>query len=338
MLTKFPKLIKDILKPLPKNDYPVLNTFLFVSCWIGFTLDKSLVSMRDLCTRMNTQGMNVQISTFSKASKIREVDVFEKIIAELNKRLSIKKGVEEARALFPIDSTIISLTSKLLWKEKWHQVKLFCGLNSITSEVGGIVIHFGQGHDSKEGKETIASIPQNSIGVMDRGFASMKRIGELLGNKEKHFVLRIKNNVTVEMLENGKCKVGTGKDAVEVRLVMFCDLEKRTEFRLATDLPFEGEGVLSNEEIAEIYVKRWQIELLWKFLKMHLKLDNLITKNENGIRIQIYSCIIAYLILQLIDIEEGFGKSLLDKLRYLQSFMCQHTSYVHWFRRIVYAN
>ena len=338
MLTKFPKLIKDILKPLPKNDYPVLNTFLFVSCWIGFTLDKSLVSMRDLCTRMNTQGMNVQISTFSKASKIREVDVFEKIIAELNKRLSIKKGVEEARALFPIDSTIISLTSKLLWQEKWHQVKLFCGLNSITSEVGGIVIHFGQGHDSKEGKETIASIPQNSIGVMDRGFASMKRIEELLGNKEKHFVLRIKNNVTVEMLENGKCKVGTGKDAVEVRLVMFCDLEKRTEFRLATDLPFEGEGVLSNEEIAEIYVKRWQIELLWKFLKMHLKLDNLITKNENGIRIQIYSCIIAYLILQLIDIEEGFGKSLLDKLRYLQSFMCQHTSYVHWFRRIVYAN
>ena len=200
------------------------------------------------------------------------------------------------------------------------------------------MIHFGQGHDSKEGKETIASIPQNSVGVMDRGFASMKRIGELLGNKEKHFVLRIKNNVTVEMLENGKCKVGTGKDAVEVRLVMFCDLEKRTEFRLATDLPFEGEGVLSNEEIAEIYVKRWQIELLWKFLKMHLKLDNLITKNENGIRIQIYSCIIAYLILQLIDIEEGFGKSLLDKLRYLQSFMCQHTSYVHWFRRIVYAN
>jgi putative transposase len=53
---------------------------------------------------------------------------------------------------------------------------------------------------------------------------------------------------------------------------------------------------------------------------------------------QIYSCIIAYLILQLIDIEEGFGKSLLDKLRYLQSFMCQYTSYIHWFRRIVFAS
>ncbi len=338
MSIKFPKLIKEILKPLPKNDYPVLNTFLFVSCWIGFALDKSMVSMRNLCMRMNLQGINVQISTFSKASKMREIEAFEKVIDDLNKRLSIKKGVEKARALFPIDSTAISLTSKLLWQEKWHQVKLFCGLNSITSEVGGIVIHFGQGNDSTEGKETIASIPKNSVGVMDRGFTSMKRIEELLGNKEKHFVLRIKNNVTLKMLENGKCEVGKGKDAVEVRVVMFCDLEERTEFRLATDLPFKGEGALSNKEIAEIYVQRWQIELLWKFLKMNLKLDNLITKNENGIRIQIYSCIIAYLILQLIDIEEGFGKSLLDKLRYLQSFMCQHTSYVHWFRRIVCAN
>jgi len=70
--------------------------------------------MRDLCIGMNIQGLNVQLSTFSKASKIREIDVFEKMIAELNKRLSIKKGIEKARALFPIDSTVITLTSKLL--------------------------------------------------------------------------------------------------------------------------------------------------------------------------------------------------------------------------------
>ena len=122
MSIKFPKLIKEILKPLPKNDYPVLNTFLFVSCWIGFALDKSLVSMRDLCTRMNLQGINVQLSTFSKASKIREIDVFEKIITELNKRLSIKKGVEKARALFPIDSTVITLTQLALLLAVWESV------------------------------------------------------------------------------------------------------------------------------------------------------------------------------------------------------------------------
>ena len=80
--------------------------------------------MRDLCTRMTLQGINLNLSTFSKASKIRESEPFEKIIEELTKRLIAKKGKADARAMFPIDSTIITLTSKLLWEEGWHQVKL----------------------------------------------------------------------------------------------------------------------------------------------------------------------------------------------------------------------
>jgi putative transposase len=171
---------------------------------------------------------------------------------------------------------------------------------------------------------------------MDRGFASMERIKKLKEDQSKHFVLRIKNNVHLEMQENGDFIVGKEKGGVEIRVVAFCDLEERTEFRLATDLPETGEGGVSNAEIAKIYVKRWPIELLWKFLKMHLKIDRLITKNENGIRIQIYSSIIAYLILQLIEIEEGFGNKLIDKLRYLQCFMGYHGSYVTWFRKIVH--
>jgi IS4 transposase len=60
------------------------------------------------------------------------------------------------------------------------------------------------------------------------------------------------------------------------------DLFDRTEFRLATNLPESGEFAVSNEEVGEFYRSRWQIELLWKFLKIHLKLDRLITKNTNG--------------------------------------------------------
>ena len=70
---------------------------------------------------------------------------------------------------------------------------------------------------------------------------------------------------------------------------------------------------------------------------MHLKLDKLITRNENGIRIQIYSCLIVYILLQLIDIPEEFGKKSLDKLRYLQSFMSENISYIHWFKRMSYS-
>ncbi len=67
---------------------------------------------------------------------------------------------------------------------------------------------------------------------------------------------------------------------------------------------------------------------------MHLKLDKLITKNVNGIAIQIYATLIAYLILQVIEIPRQWGQKLLDKLRYLQACMCQEISYVHWMTKL----
>jgi putative transposase len=69
---------------------------------------------------------------------------------------------------------------------------------------------------------------------------------------------------------------------------------------------------------------------------MHLKLDRLITKNTNGIEIQIYCCLLAYIILQLVDTPKEFGKKVLDKSIYLQSFICENISYVHWFKKIVF--
>lgn len=69
---------------------------------------------------------------------------------------------------------------------------------------------------------------------------------------------------------------------------------------------------------------------------MHLKLDRLITKNPNGIEIQIYSCFIAYLLLNLVKIPEEFGSTLLERLRYLQAVMCQKISYFHWFREVAF--
>ena len=87
---------------------------------------------------------------------------------------------------------------------------------------------------------------------------------------------------------------------------------------------------MTNEEVGEIYRNRWQIEILWKFLKMHLKLDRLISKNVNGVTMQIYMVLIAYLILELIEIPVFYGQRLLDKLRYLQLELSRRCSIVHW--------
>jgi putative transposase len=337
MLSNFPNIINKFLGDLPKDDYPVLDTFKFVSCWLSFVMDQSQSSMRDLFKRLNVRGIDMDISTFSKASKNRDPVIFHNLFLRLRSELNKKKNIDpKALVLFPIDSTIISLTSKLLWKEGYHQVKLFSGINLLTAEPGGILIHFGQGHDSKYGEETIAATPKNGVNIMDRGFCKLERIKDLIQDKERYFVLRIKNDMSLQIQENGKFLVGTGTKKVECRIVNYCDLEEKTEFRLATNLPEIGEFAISNKEIGEFYRSRWQIELLWKFLKMHLKLDRLITKNINGIEIQIYCCLIGYVVLQLVEIPKEFGDKALDKLRYLQAFMCENISYVHWFRKIVF--
>lgn len=44
IVNHFPKIVKDILKGLPKNDYPVLNSRLFVECWLAYTLDNIAIA------------------------------------------------------------------------------------------------------------------------------------------------------------------------------------------------------------------------------------------------------------------------------------------------------
>lgn len=336
LFSNFPKIVKRYLAHLPKDDYPVLDSFTFVSCWLGFSFDQSLDTMRSLFSRLNSRDISLDISTFSKRRKHRDIDVFVKIFERLQGELKRQLISKDRMSLFPLDSTIVTLTSKLLWQQEYHQVKLFAGTDNKREIIDGVHIHFGQGHDSLYGDETIAATPQNGVAVMDRGFSSSERVQALMKKENQYFVLRIKNNSTVNMKEDGTYEVWSDPRKVQVRLVTFSDLETRTEFRFVTNLPESGKLAYTNEEIGEIYRRRWQIELLWKFLKMHLKLARLITKNTKGIKIQISACLICYLLLQLVEVPDIIGNKLLDKLRYLQAFMCEKISYIHWFKELVF--
>lgn len=311
MLSSFPAIVKPILKRLSPHDYPVLNSQLFFEIWLTFVLDQSLTSMRDLFYRLNHAGIPVDISTFSKACKSRQDQHFCRIYVELIEQLK-RQNPATAQMLFPIDSTVVTLTSKLFWAQGYHQVKLLNGLNLEQGNPSDCLIHFGQGHDARFAESVMGMIPENAVGVMERGFASWEFLDQL-SQTQTQFVVRIKNNMKTEL------------DHQRYRVVLFCDLESRTEFRLATNVK-----EMTNEEVGEVYRHRWQIEVLWKFLKMHLKLDKLITKNVNGVTMHIYMVLIAYLILQLMDIPAFYGHQLLDKLRYLQLELSRRCSIVHW--------
>jgi putative transposase len=267
--------------------------------------------MRDLFYQLNHTGISVDISTFSKACKTRQDQHFCQIYVKLIEQLK-RQNPAAAQMLFPIDSTVVSLTSKLFWLPGYHQVKLLNGVNLEQGNPSECLIHFGQGHDARFADSVIGMIPESAVVVMDRGFASWEFLDEL-SQTQTLFVVRIKNNMRTQF------------DHQRYRVVCFCDLESKSEFRLATNVE-----EMSNTEVSDAYRHRWQIEVLWKFLKMHLKLDKLITKNVNGVTIQIYMVLIAYVILQLIEIPAFYGYQLLDKFRYLQLELSRRCSIVHW--------
>ena len=243
MLASFPQLVKSILKQLCPHDYPVLNSRLFFEIWLTFVLDQSLTSMRDLFYRLNHAGTPVDISTFSKACKTRKDGHFCRIYARLIEQVKRQKPTQ-AQILFPIDSTVVTLTSQLFWLSGYHQVKLLNGLNLEQGNPSECLIHFGQGHDARFADCMSTMIPENAIGIMDRGFASWAFLDQMSQTGTK-FVVRIKNNMKTEL------------DHQRYRVVWFCDLESRSEFRLATNV-----HEMTNEAVSDTYRHRWQIEIL----------------------------------------------------------------------------
>jgi putative transposase len=333
MLRSFPGIVKTLLKKLPTNDYPVLNSRLFVQIWLNLILDKSLTSLRDLFFRLNNSGIPVDISTFSKACKQRGYQVFNHLFVELLTALRQKRSrrSREQKLLYAIDSTIITLTSKLFWAEQYHQVKLLTGLDLETGSIGEPLLHFGQNHDEKFADMVMTTVPENGIAVEDRGFCGLSNL-QTFKDSEVQFIVRIKNNYKLEFLEGKEeLKIGS-KETVNCRVVSFCDCETKVEYRLATNVPT---AVMTDAEIGESYRSRWQIELLWKFLKMHLKLDKLMTKSVNGVRLQIYAILIVYLLLQLMEIPQIYGASLLNKLRFIHLHLAGESNFVSWSDRIL---
>lgn len=53
-------------------------------------------------------------------------------------------------------------------------------------------------------------------------------------------------------------------------------------------------------DIAALYKERWQIELLFKWLKQNLKIKRFLGRNENAVKTQIYVALIAFLLLRLL--------------------------------------
>jgi putative transposase len=74
-------------------------------------------------------------------------------------------------------------------------------------------------------------------------------------------------------------------------------------------------------EIAALYKSRWQIELLFRWIKQHLDIRKFLGVNDNAIRLQILAAMIAYLLLRIAARSHGVNMLALRFAELVRQFL-----------------
>jgi len=249
-------------------------------------------------------------STLSQANAKRPVAIFEDLLKLLIAKLIDMPSGEAKEALRLIDSTVISLSAKM---HKWAPfrannaaLKLHLVLDPDAECPTFFEIASARLHDSTLAK-SMPIDPGNTY-VFDRAYndsAFWKR----LDDADCSFVTRAKSNLLLDVIERrhdpADCIVfddivdlaGRGKKNYQKplrRITFWCEKTERELVFLTND--FDREAT----EIAALYKRRWDIELFFKWIKQNLELKRFMANNENGVRLQIITSLIAYIALKLL--------------------------------------
>lgn len=95
-----------------------------------------------------------------------------------------------------------------------------------------------------------------------------------------------------------------------LRKIRFYDSENKVMLVLLTN-----NFSLRAEIICQLYKRRWQVELFFKWIKQHLRVRTFYGRSENAVRCQIWSAICAYLLVAILRKQHGIEKSMNEILQ-----------------------
>ena len=285
----------------------------------------------------NNDKNTVTYSGLSKRLKVINPDYFKGVYFDLINKVEKLLPKKTSHNLHRFDSTIINLSGYLIknglkigGKSNDSQVKVSVGLkNQLPTS-----IRFCKGQE--ESSEDIAlvraineaKVEKEDILLFDRGIAKVGTFTEF-DEKEYKFITRAylkrrycvirENEITQkqqpdgsEILEDNIVNLYSGSRAVakhDLRLIKIRN-KAGDEIWFLTNL-FE----MPAYEITELYRRRWDIEVFFKFIKQNLGYKHFLSHTMNGMKVYIYMIIITALLFLVYKIRNslhGFKIALLQ--------------------------
>ena len=278
-------------------------------------------------------------TTLASANQNRDCRIFEDFAFYMMKEACEKRAtniLDIPGKKYAFDSTTISLCLSTFPWAKFRRKKGGVKAHVLYDIEAQVPAFYTVSTASKHDSTAMSSIlfESNAYYIFDRAYDSFKELYRihLTGS---FYVVRAKTNLkykTVKwkrrmpknVLTDAEVKL-TGymsekKYPESFRLVRFYDEEEEREFTFLTNAK-----QLTALEVAELYKKRWLVELFFKWLKQHLKIKKFWDTSVNAVRIQIAVAIKTYCLVAIVHYDMKLKRSTYEVLQILSISLTDKT-------------
>jgi hypothetical protein len=275
------------------------------------------------------------LSTLSRANQFRDWKIwrdFTKHLIHKARHLYEKENdftIELDNAVYVLDSTIIDLC---LATFKWAYFELQKSAVKIHTQLdlnGNIPSFFlitkAKTHDVNFLDHLTYEV--GAIYIMDRGYFDFQRL-HTIHKQKAFFIIRAKDSLSFQRLYSHSIDKTTGLRCDQtIRLKNFYSqkhysnkLRRIKYYDKATDKHYTyltNNFDIPAKTIADLYRHRWQIELFFKWMKQHLKIQVFWGYSFNAVKTQIYIAIATFLLVAIMKKELNIKRDLYEILQIL---------------------
>jgi hypothetical protein len=304
-------------------------------------IEACLGSMRGKLYHMGFRG-RVTRSTLGDANEAHDWRIFAdfaQVLIAIARPLYADDplGVDLVQALYALDSTTIDLCLSVFPWARFRKHKGAVKMHTLLDLRGNIPTFIrvtdGKVHDVNILDELV--IESGAFYVMDRGYIDFERLHAFTLSLA-FFVVRTKQNILLRRHYSHPVDKSTGvrSDQTVVLATIgsasaYPDTLRRVSYFDAVTgkrLVFlTNNFTLPALTIAQIYKLRWQVELFFRWIKMHLRIKAFYGTSENAVKTQIWIAVSVYVLVAIVRKRLGIEGSLYQILQILSLTLFEKT-------------
>ena len=300
-----------------------------LTCWkqflcmaFGQLTHRESLSDTALCLRLHKDklyhlgiGRAFDKSTIARANENRDWRIFRDFALKLidNARVLCKDDnlldLKLKGKVYALDATVIDLCLDVFWWAKFRKAKAAIKLHTLLDLKTAIpeYIFITDGSVHEVNTLDYISFPAGSYLVMDKAYIDFARLRRLAVERT-NFVVTAKDNMKYRVIKRKITKKETGVICDQTIVLTGAVTSKKYPERLRRIRYFDAKTgntlifltnnfKLSALTIAALYRNRWGIEIFFKWIKQHLKIQTFWGHSENAVRTQVWIAIATYVLV-----------------------------------------